>query len=83
MHDVEASQFPCKKKKFKTTNPGKMMATDFSEMFGVISVDFIPSGATTIAGSYQGILSGLWTRTGGSLPQESWIRVTVSAVLAR
>jgi hypothetical protein len=46
-------------KKKKTTSPGKVMATVFWDMHGVILVDFTPRGAMINASSYQGTLIGL------------------------
>jgi hypothetical protein len=48
------------KKKFKTVESlGKVMATVFWDVYGVLLVDFTRPGSTTYAGAYQVTLKGL------------------------
>jgi hypothetical protein len=63
--------FPIKKK-FKTVQPpGKMMASVFWDVHGVLLVDFIPPGSTINAAAYQEALKSLkeaiWRKRPGLL----------------
>jgi hypothetical protein len=64
---METSRFPFQN--FKTTIPGKLVATDFWVIHGVILVDFTLRGATINIGRYLGTLTGLWKSVRRNSPE--------------